>query len=827
MTIVIFFILFKEKSMKKKILFTLLASGALILSGCVGEQIVEVGPLTGDYVANFENGEQEEMFPSDGWTNGGEFDAVWKKENITYSNGEMHLAIKDEEATVYDEEGKETTLTHTAGEIRSHKLYGYGDFEVRMKPTNIPGTVSTFFTYTDKWNSTNGQPNKHDEIDIEFLGKDTNKVQFNYFVGGQGGHEFLYNLGYDASKEFHNYGFRWEKNRISWLVDGKTVHQVCGDENTLPSMPGRIISSYWPHSPSAWSGTFDHATEDTVDYKWIKSSAPTSYADGEEPVEPIIPDEFDWDEVQPTDLTFTGGGSYTVNKENGISTITYNAAGGYANVMANIADIANKNDAVRLTLKNNGPTASTIRVDVQGTNVISTGTGQKDALNTNAYAEGRTDIYTDQIWGGSKFDLDPNASIDLVVEYNPNTEDIGKARNLLLFLDSLQDGSVAHEGGSVSVSNIKFAKFGDWTPEEPVDPVDPTDEFDWTSVTPVTVEFNADNDDYHIVGEDGVTTITYTKAGNWINAVGEIDNLANDYDHVNVTLKNNSATATNVRVDIQGTNKVGNTDALNVSAKAENHSEVRTDTSWGGSFITLAAAEEVEFIVEYDVTTTKGLAKNMLIYLDSMQGSETTKEDGSVTISKIRFAKLNEWDPVDPVDPIDPVDPGQDIDEGAWAEIDPIDLSGFWSSDATYSINTQGTSATITYTSAGSWACTGLGVGSHANGYTNAKITLKNNSADATALRIDIQSNAGNSIIKAFDIAQDSGYDNDYLYDGSLFVTVAGGARIDVVLEYAFDETNTSVSNLMFFIDSATGSTVTKEDGSLTVSNVKFASLAD
>lgn len=40
-----------------------------------------------------------------------------------------------------------------------------------------------------------------DEIDVEVLGKDTTKVQFNYYTNGTGNHEYLYDLGFDASED--------------------------------------------------------------------------------------------------------------------------------------------------------------------------------------------------------------------------------------------------------------------------------------------------------------------------------------------------------------------------------------------------------------------------------------------------------------------------------------------------------------------------------------------------------------------------------------------------------------------------------------------------
>lgn len=82
---------------------------------------------------------------------------------------------------------------YTGGEWRSKERFGYGLYQVNMKPIKNPGVVSSFFTYTGP---SEGKP--WDEIDIEFLGKDTTKVQFNYFTNGRGQkdeHVHLHNLG--------------------------------------------------------------------------------------------------------------------------------------------------------------------------------------------------------------------------------------------------------------------------------------------------------------------------------------------------------------------------------------------------------------------------------------------------------------------------------------------------------------------------------------------------------------------------------------------------------------------------------------------------------
>ncbi|MCR5121769.1 MAG: glycoside hydrolase family 16 protein [Ruminococcus sp.] len=206
-------------------------------------------------LGDFTKGSSEKFYASDGWSNGNMFDCTWKKENVKFGDGVMKLTI---DATPSGE--------HTAAEYRTHEFCGYGLYEVCMKPIRNNGVVSSFFTYTGP-----SDENPWDEIDIEFLGKDTTKVQFNYFTDGKGDHELLYDLGFDASEDFHTYGFEWLEGSIKWYVDGKEVHSVT--EN-IPKTPGRLMMNVWNgKGVDAWLAPYDGTAPLTAEYKWARFTA--------------------------------------------------------------------------------------------------------------------------------------------------------------------------------------------------------------------------------------------------------------------------------------------------------------------------------------------------------------------------------------------------------------------------------------------------------------------------------------------------------------------------------------------------------------------------
>ena len=236
-------------------IFTLiLISSLLPLSACTNQ--VNVPPIdtlnlvttkTFEFIENI----PDSIIVSDGWENGNGqlFDVAWTSSNAKIIDNSLELSITNK--IFIDSYNSH----YFGGEIQSQKRYHYGDYSVKMKPAKQVGIVTSFFVYTY---------NPWDEIDIEFLGKDTSKVQFNYYINGKGKNEVIYDLGFDASLEFHEYGFRWAQDYIIWFVDGKPVHIAYESPNT----PAAIMANMWCGTKKLknWLGTFTGATDATKSY---------------------------------------------------------------------------------------------------------------------------------------------------------------------------------------------------------------------------------------------------------------------------------------------------------------------------------------------------------------------------------------------------------------------------------------------------------------------------------------------------------------------------------------------------------------------------------
>ena len=201
----------------------------------------------------FSNGGSQNFHAANGYSNGGVFDCFWRNDCVEFENGVMKMSLKKEQNR------------YVGAEYRSNKRnYGYGFYSVSMKAAKCSGVVSSFFTYTNR--------NGWDEIDIEFLGKDTTKIQFNYYTKGVGGHEYLYDLGFDGAADFHEYAFEWLEDSITWFVDGKAV---CRVTKNIPTNNTQIMMNVWnAKNLNHWVGAFDSSKLPvSAEYEWIGFSA--------------------------------------------------------------------------------------------------------------------------------------------------------------------------------------------------------------------------------------------------------------------------------------------------------------------------------------------------------------------------------------------------------------------------------------------------------------------------------------------------------------------------------------------------------------------------
>ncbi len=207
---------------------------------------------------------------ADRWTNGSPFDNAWRADHVLHDTAGSTMTLRLSNRAFLGE-------AYSSGEYRTKGFYGYGCYEARFRPIAQPGIVTSFFTFAGPYD--NGGNGRHNEIDIEFLGRDTRSVQFNFWTNDDtyGSHnERVLTLGFDAATESHNYGFRWTAVGLEWYVDGQIVDSFY--ETPLTKTPKaseslhKIMMNVWPVDATAagWAGTFVYQGLREAKYEWVR-----------------------------------------------------------------------------------------------------------------------------------------------------------------------------------------------------------------------------------------------------------------------------------------------------------------------------------------------------------------------------------------------------------------------------------------------------------------------------------------------------------------------------------------------------------------------------
>ena len=177
--------------------------------------------------------------------------SIFTPDNIKVNDsGVTQLTLREQATTV---------RSFTSAAIATHQKFLYGKFVAEIRPSNVSGLITGIFLHR------NGP---RQEIDIEFLGKDTKKMLINVFYNpgtegtkleyGYRGTPILIDLGFDAAKEFHRYEIEWHEHIIRWSVDGHVVHErVQWNPTPIPNQPMEFNVNLWHSRSKELAGKLD------------------------------------------------------------------------------------------------------------------------------------------------------------------------------------------------------------------------------------------------------------------------------------------------------------------------------------------------------------------------------------------------------------------------------------------------------------------------------------------------------------------------------------------------------------------------------------------
>ncbi len=161
------------------------------------------------------------------------------------------------------------SLSVKANELRGSEIqtlpsYGYGYYETRMKVTTVPGVCASFFWIEAP------KYGPH-EWDVEFLTNEPwisspNSGKVHLFIH-PANIQYIVDLPFNPSLDFHRYGFLWTAQSISFTVDGQIVHTF-SDPSLGTDAKGFIMMNTWTGNRN-WGGG-PPETDATTYYDWVK-----------------------------------------------------------------------------------------------------------------------------------------------------------------------------------------------------------------------------------------------------------------------------------------------------------------------------------------------------------------------------------------------------------------------------------------------------------------------------------------------------------------------------------------------------------------------------
>lgn len=180
----------------------------------------------------------------------------YKPENVEVSDGALKITTKKELS-----EG----MPYTSGAVttKGKAVFQQGKLEVRAKMPSGKGLLPAIWLWTNSGNT-------YPEIDIvEILGQEPGQAwsTIHYEVGGLYSKTYSYADLQDLTADFHTYGIEWEKDSLTFLIDGNPVYTTAAyvPDEEMYLFINTAVGGDWVGEPD---GTVEFPKELLVD--WIR-----------------------------------------------------------------------------------------------------------------------------------------------------------------------------------------------------------------------------------------------------------------------------------------------------------------------------------------------------------------------------------------------------------------------------------------------------------------------------------------------------------------------------------------------------------------------------
>jgi len=166
-----------------------------------------------------------------------------------------------------------TGKPYSAAEVRTWATFSCGKFLVRSRVAPGFGVASTFFGFHDFFQNSASQD--WNEIVIESSAP--SRIDYVYtrenpsLPGGKERVPWSEAVPFDATADYHVYGFEWTPTEVRYLVDGVVARSLSADIAADLIRPKRIVMSAYPSTRLAPARSFDPAVlPSEAWYDWIE-----------------------------------------------------------------------------------------------------------------------------------------------------------------------------------------------------------------------------------------------------------------------------------------------------------------------------------------------------------------------------------------------------------------------------------------------------------------------------------------------------------------------------------------------------------------------------
>ena len=175
-----------------------------------------------------------------------------KEQNVDFSSDyTKNLKVDYNTANVKQSDGKLVlSLDQVTGGTRISTLntVHYGTIEAKMRVSSGSNVISSFILMAK-----NG-----DEIDFEFVGKDDNIIQTNFFYHGEPIYDKnakFYAVNKKLSRSFDTYRLVWTPESYEWWFNGVRLRTLLKSNTTkFPDSPSLVQFGIWKAPNSRWAG---------------------------------------------------------------------------------------------------------------------------------------------------------------------------------------------------------------------------------------------------------------------------------------------------------------------------------------------------------------------------------------------------------------------------------------------------------------------------------------------------------------------------------------------------------------------------------------------